>query len=61
MHYAVARGIFDLKELDCVKQEEAEAAAHQVPTSAPNLPVFVPSSSIDAVDWSAYNFNLLLL
>jgi hypothetical protein len=61
MHYAVAQGIFNLKELNYIKQEEAKAAAYQVLTLAPNLPISMPSSSIDAVDWSAYDFNLLLL
>jgi hypothetical protein len=61
MRRAVARGISDLEELDRVEREEAEAAARQVPTSASNLPVSVPSSSVDAVDWSAYDFDPLLL
>lgn len=65
MRRAVARGITDLDELDRVEREEAEAAARQAATSAPNLTASVSVSgpavsSVDAVDWSAFELDPLL-
>lgn len=63
MTRAVARGIDNLEELDRVEREEAEAAARQAATSAPNLTASVSGpavSSVDAVDWSAFELDLLL-